>query len=145
MNPYTDKALANYFCKGVRPLAISQFHLQKRACSQGYIAGTLSGVSKNIGPTAIAKAQFVAHEQRHEWSERHPDIAAQYTKPEDWDLNETVPQLTNAQKFPNYHKRWKALLKQDAYTTRTLNHTKVEEGSFSNKILKEIAKLNKIK
>lgn len=141
VNPYTDKALANYICKGVRPAFIDRFHLHKLASSQGYIAGTRSGVSKSIGPTAIAKAQFIAQKQRHEWIKRHPDIAAQYPKPEDWDINEVVPQLTNAKVFPNNIKNWKTLLKQDAYTTRTLNHAKVNAGSFRDKILKEIAKL----
>lgn len=137
VNPYTDKALTNYICKGVRPAFREFFHLQKLACSQGYIAGNRSCVSKSIGPTAIAKARFVAQEQRHEWITRHPLLASQYLRPADWDINEIVPQLTKAKKFPNFRKKWETLLKQDVSHSRTQNYSKVKAGSFRDKLLKK--------
>lgn len=145
VNPYEDKCLANYLCKGVRPAFIPFFHLQMVAGPQGYIEGNRSGVSNSIGPTAIAKARFVAQEQRHEWIDRHPNIAAQFPKPEEWDINQVVPQATKAKEFRSYNEMWKKLLKQDAYKLRTYNHSKVKKGSFRDRILKELESLNSIR
>lgn len=115
VNPYEDKTIANYICKGVHPKFIGFFHLNKRASFQGYIDWQRGRVSTNLGRVAIKKSGFNASLQRHEWIQLHPHIAEKWIIPEDWDINEVVPQLTGAKKFGGYKELWRRLISETSY------------------------------
>lgn len=106
VNPYTDKVLANYLCKGIRPDYIDFFYLHSYAAYQGHIIKQRTRVSQSLGRTARKKAGFDASKMRHLWEKRHPQIAHGYVKPKEWDLNEIVPQLTGSKKFPSHQHYW---------------------------------------
>lgn len=145
MNPYTDKTLANYLCKGIRPNYIGLLHLQKRAAFQGHIIGQRARVSRNLGPTAIKKANFNATLQRYEWSERHPHIADKYEKPENWDINEVIPQATGAKTFPEFQEYWKQIMREKSYFRNGLGYNRNINGSIPRTYAEQTAKMEKIK
>lgn len=108
VNPYTDKILANYLCKGIRPDYIGFFHLHNYAIDQGYVSKQRTRVAQALGRTARNKAGFSAKKMRHLWEIHHPHIAQEYEKPELWDLNEIVPQLTGSKTFPAHRAYWES-------------------------------------
>ncbi len=106
VNPYTDKILANYLCKGTRHDYIDFFHLQNYATPQGYIEKQRTRVSQALGKTARKNACFDAKTMRHLWEEMHPQVAYGFDKPSGWDLNEIVPQLMGTKTFPDHKSYW---------------------------------------
>lgn len=115
VNPFEDKTIANYICKGIHPKFVSFFHLQKRASFQGFIGWQRARVSQCLGPTAIKKLSFNASLQRADWIDLHPDIASGYSKPENWNIHEIIPQRTGAKSFPGYKEHWLKLTSETAY------------------------------
>lgn len=91
INPYTDKALANYHVKGVDQKYIGLLHLQKIARYQGPIWGQRARVAKEIGPTAIKRSGFKADRDRDKWEVLHPWIADGFIKPASWNVKKVVP------------------------------------------------------
>lgn len=146
VNPYEDKTIANYLCKGINTKFIDFFHLQNRASFQGYIDWQRARVSTNLGPKRIKKSGFNASLQRHEWIELHPHIAEGWSQSEKWDINEVVPQLTGAKKFIGFKEHWKILLRETAYYARRVS-TKPDKvnGSIPRIYAEQAAKLAKIK
>lgn len=124
VNPYTDKILANYLCKGIRPDYTKFFHLHNYAVHQGHITKQRTRVSQVLGRTARNRARFDAKKMRHLWIKRHPHIAQGYEKSEEWDLNEVVPQLTGSKKFPSHRDYWNSCsfpkMQSPAYQLETL-------------------------
>lgn len=93
INAYTDKTLANYLVKGVVKTSVEYFHLQHRAEYQGKIWGRRSMVSHSISRTARRRASFIPGVHRHQWPIRHPDMAAKYQKPYDWNMDMLTPKV----------------------------------------------------
>ncbi len=148
VNPYTDKTIANYICKGVRPDFIEFFHLQNRASFQGYIIGQRARVSQNLGPRAIKRNGFEPRLQRHYWEKLHPEISIDYEKPLEWSLDDIVPQLTEAKKFPGFREFWINNIRRErtiGRLSRLYEGNKVRDGALKNKLNEHISHLKTIK
>lgn len=146
VNPYEDKTIANYLCKGVKPKFINFFHLQNRASFQGFIDWQRARVSRSLGPKRIKESGFNASMQRHEWIELHPNIANNYKKPDGWDINEVAPQLTGAKKFNGYKEYYKQLLRETSYRkySYSADYKKVN-GSIPRTYIEQAARASRIR
>ncbi|MGU3577038.1 hypothetical protein ACLBWZ_16100 [Brucellaceae bacterium C25G] len=144
VNPYEDKTLANYMCKGVHVNFINFFHLCNRAEFQGFINWQRGRVSTNLGAKTIYTSGFNASLQRNDWIELHPDIASEYERPHNWDVNEVVPQLTGAKEFIGYKEYWRRLM-YEAYSYRQYYTRKKSENKIHRVHSDQMIRLDQIK
>lgn len=127
VNPHTLKNIGNYMVKGVDPRFAGFLHLQGRVSHQGLIRGQRCRSSQIIGITAQKRAGFKASLQRHEWEDKFPELAASYPKPDNWSIDEVVPQLKTDRYFQSMkeflrHERGRKINRRHKSTTRRCAH-----------------------
>lgn len=92
-NAYTDKSLANYLIKGVNEISAEYFNLKDGSEDQGEVHGRRSMVSHSISFKARRRASFKASVHRHKWPILHPEMAAKYQKPYNWNVDMLTPKV----------------------------------------------------
>lgn len=111
INPHSLKTVANYMIKGIKREWIGFYHLHNRASYQGEIQGQRVKLSRNLGRTALKRSGFNAAKQRNDWETLFPELASQYSKPNNWSAEEVIPQVLTDRKFPSM-KDWLRMLRK---------------------------------